>query len=145
VQVASTDPAAGLQAAAAARAQQQAQQVAAQAPAVTPSLQQIAQTMPAPEAPWIKAANDAGNDFLKLAEVAGKYPESRQAIVEKLQSSFKNKSLEDQANKLLSAAQSGDLKAWNQIQQAIKPSPVVAVPQNSALGKWSLAHFTRRR
>jgi len=127
VQVASADAAAGLQAAAAARAQQQAQQAATQAPAATPSLQQIAQTMPAPilapapEAEWVRAANDAGNDFLKLAEVAGKYPESRQAIVDKLQTSFKNKTLEDQANKLLSAAQSGDLKAWNQIQQAIKP------------------------
>ena len=121
VQVASADAAAGLQAAAAARAQQQAQQATAQAPAPTPSLQQIAQTMPAPEAEWVRAANEAGNDFLKLAEVAGRYPESRQAIVDKLQTSFKNKTLEDQANKLLSAAQSGDLKAWNQIQQAIKP------------------------
>ena len=48
VQVASADPAAGLQAAAAARAQQQAQQTAAQAPAPTPSLQQLASTAFAP-------------------------------------------------------------------------------------------------
>lgn len=127
VQVASTDAAAGLQAAAAARAQQQQQQVAAQAPAPTPSLQQQA-TQPAvvpqpvpTEAPWVKAANEAGNDFLKLAEVAGKYPESRQAIIDKLQTTFKNKSLEDQANKLIAAAQAGDLKAMNQLEQAIKP------------------------
>lgn len=119
VQVASTDAAAGLQAAAAARAQQQQQQVAAQAPAPTPSLQQLAAGTP--PAPWVQAANDAGTDFLKLAEVAGKYPESRQFIVDKLQTAFRSKSLEDEANKLMAAAQSGDLKAWNKIQQAIKP------------------------
>lgn len=75
-----------------------------------------------PAAPaWIQAANDASNDFNKLLDVAAKYPESRDVINDKLMTSFKNKSKEDEANQLFKDAASGDLKAQNKIFQSIKP------------------------
>jgi hypothetical protein len=87
---------------------------------------QAAQQAPTPPAPpaqpaWIQAANDASNDFNKLLDVAAKYPESRDVINDKLMSSFKNKSKEDEANQLFKDAASGDLKAQNKIFQSIKP------------------------
>ena len=87
---------------------------------------QAAQQAPTPPAPpatpaWIAAANDAGNDFNKLLDVAAKHPESRDVINDKLMTSFKNKSKEDEANQLFKDAASGDLKAQNKIFQSIKP------------------------
>jgi len=71
--------------------------------------------------PWIQAANDAGNDLNKMLDVAAKHPESRDMILEKTKLLLQNKNKEDQANAIMVAAQNGDLKAMNQIQQAIKP------------------------
>ena len=87
---------------------------------------QAAQQAPTPPAPpatpaWIQAANDAGNDFNKLLDVAAKHPESRDVINDKLMTSFKNKSKEDEATQLFKDAASGDLKAQNKIFQSIKP------------------------
>ena len=78
---------------------------------------------PAVQAPpaWITAANDAGNDFNKLLDVAAKHPESRDAISEKLKASFVSKTKEDEANNLFKAAAAGDVKAQNKIFQLIKP------------------------
>ena len=90
----------------------------ATAPATAPA---AAAPPPAAEAPWIRAANDAGTDFLKLAEVANKFPESRDFIIDKLKSTFKNQSLQDDANKIVKGAEAGNLKDWNKMQQAIRP------------------------
>jgi len=73
------------------------------------------------QAPWLQAANDAGNDRDKLFDVATRFPESRSMIMTKLEASIKNKNKEDEAMATLQAAQAGDLKAMNKIQQAIKP------------------------
>jgi hypothetical protein len=82
-----------------------------------------APTPPVPAGPpaWVQAANDAGNDFNKLLDVAAKHPESRDVINDKLQKSFANKTKEDEANQLFKDAASGDLKAQNKIFQSIKP------------------------
>lgn len=72
-------------------------------------------------APWVTAANNAGNDFNKLLDVAAKHPESRDFIQSKLETAFANKTKEDQANQLFKDAASGDLKAQNKIFQLIKP------------------------
>lgn len=97
----------------------QAGQVAqAQAPA-----QPLAQPVAAPPATpaWVQAANDAGTDLSKLFDVAAKYPESRSMIMEKTKLAVQNKTKEDEAAAIMKAAQEGDLKAMNKIQQAIKP------------------------
>lgn len=72
-------------------------------------------------APWLQAANDAGNDFYKLLDVANKNPESRAMISEKIKQSFKQQSLKDEADAIMAKAQSGDLAAQNKILQSIKP------------------------
>ena len=72
-------------------------------------------------AAWVQAANDAGSDLYKLLDVAAKHPESRDMVMEKSKLLLQNKTKEDQANSIMKAAQEGDLKAMNQIQQAIKP------------------------
>ena len=100
------------------------QQLATQpapATATAPAPATAAPPPPAAEAPWIRSANEAGTDFLKLAEVASKFPESRDFIIDKIKSSFKSQSLNDDANKIVKAAEGGDLKAWNKMQQAIRP------------------------
>lgn len=73
-------------------------------------------------APWIAAANEAGGDFNKLLDVAAKFPESRGAIQNQLKTSFSNQTKSDEANKIIAAAQNGDSKALNKIEQAIRPS-----------------------
>jgi len=70
---------------------------------------------------WLQAANDAGIDRDKLFDVATRFPESRAMIMTKLEASIKNKNKEEEAMATLQAAQAGDLKAMNKIQQAIKP------------------------
>ena len=82
---------------------------------------QAIEAQPAAQPAWIQAANDAGNNFTKLLDVAAKYPESRDAINDKLMLSFKNKSKEDEANQLFKDAAAGDLKAQNKIFLSIKP------------------------
>jgi len=72
-------------------------------------------------AAWVQAANDAGSDLTKLLDVAAKHPESRSMILEKTKLALQNKTKEDEANAIMVAAQNGDLKAMNKIQQAIKP------------------------
>lgn len=72
-------------------------------------------------APWLQAANDAGFDRDKLFDVATRFPESRSMIMTKLEASIKNKNKEDEAMATLQAAQAGDLKAMNKIQQSIRP------------------------
>jgi hypothetical protein len=88
-------------------------QPATTAPAIAP---------PAPTAPtWVDAANKAGTNFTSLLDVAAKYPESRDFIQNKLESSFKNKTKEDEANQLFKDAASGDLKAQNKISLLLRP------------------------
>ena len=70
---------------------------------------------------WVQAANDAGSDFGKLLDVAAKHPESRAMIQGKMELLVKNKSKEDEANAIITAAQAGDLKATNKAAQALKP------------------------
>ena len=104
VQVASTEPGAGVAEAA------RAAQPAAPAPA------------PAPEPAWIAASNEAGNDFAKLLDVAAKFPEARGAIQEKLKSIVENQRKADEAQKIVQAAQAGDLKAMNKLEQSLRPT-----------------------
>ena len=70
---------------------------------------------------WVQDANDAGSNLAKLFDVAAKHPESRDMIMGKMELLVKNKSKEDEANAIMKAAQDGDLKAMNKIQQAIRP------------------------
>ena len=86
-----------------------------------PTPQPAPQTAATQQAPWLQAANDAGSDRDKLFDVATRFPESRSMIMTKLEASIKNKNKEDEAMATLQAAQAGDLKAMNKIQQAIKP------------------------
>lgn len=71
--------------------------------------------------PWVQAANDAGTDLRKLFDVAANHPESRDMIQAKMEQALKNKTKEDEAMAIMTAAQNGDLKAMNKIQQSIKP------------------------
>ena len=85
------------------------------------SLAQMGAQAQAQPKPWVQAANDAGTDFYKLLDVANKHPESKDMIYEKLKSSFKQQNMKDDAESIMKAAQEGDLKAMNKIQQAIRP------------------------
>jgi hypothetical protein len=142
VQVAGGPPGAGVaEAAQAAQAQQPVRPVAPPpttvtgapqvgAPAPAPSLAQAgaqAAAAPAPvaqppaEPAWITAANAAGTDFDKLAEVAVKYPESATAIKQKMFEVLDRSRQAQVAAKLFKDAENGDVKAWNKIQQEMKP------------------------
>jgi hypothetical protein len=100
VQVASTVPSAGVAEAAAA---QQAQQAAPAGPA------------------WIAAANEAGNDFDKLIQVAAQFPEARGALKEKMRTALEGQRKEQEAQDIVLKAAQGDPKAQNQLQQALRP------------------------
>jgi hypothetical protein len=106
-----------------------APQVAAPTPA--PSLAQAgaqAAATPAPvaqppaEPAWLQAANAAGTDFGKLVDVAAKFPESRSAIQAKLQGVVEESRKAQEAQKIVEAAQSGDPKAINKLEQSLRPS-----------------------
>jgi len=118
-----------------------ATQMPAQAAAPGASLAQAgaqAQTRPTPQvqatpytptaerevaqpAAWVQSANDAGNDFYKLLDVANKHPESRDIISEKIKQTFKSQTMKDEADAIMAKAQTGDLSAQNKILQSIKP------------------------
>jgi len=73
------------------------------------------------EPAWLTAANAAGNDFNKLVDVVAKHPEARVAIQEKMMTSVENTRKENEARKLVESAQSGDPKAMNKLEQALRP------------------------
>jgi hypothetical protein len=77
---------------------------------------------PAPAPSWIGAANDAGTDFGKLLDVAAQFPESRKAIQAKLEAVVTEKRKSDEAQKIVEAAQSGDPKAMNKLEQSLRPT-----------------------
>jgi hypothetical protein len=100
------------------------------APAPAPSLAQAgAQTLVAPaaaapaaaEPAWVAAANAAGGDLIKLFDVAAKHPEARVAIQEKMLASMEGRNKEQEARKFVEAAASGDPKAMNKLEQALRP------------------------
>jgi hypothetical protein len=95
----------------------------APAPAATPATAPppAAAPPPATEAPWIRAANEAGTDFDKLIDVAARHPESRDFINDKLKKAFANQGKQEEANKIFKDASAGDVKAQNKIFQMIKP------------------------
>lgn len=104
-----------------AQAGAQAQTQPVPQPAAQPTAQP-AMAAPQPAQPsWVQAANDAGDDFYKLLDVANKNPESRDMIADKIKQSFKQQTLKDEADATMKAAQAGDLKAMNKIEQAIRP------------------------
>ena len=77
---------------------------------------------PAPAEPaWVAAANAAGNDFDKLIGVLAKHPEAEKQLKEKLFNVFEGKKKAEDAAKMFKAAENGDLKAWNKIQQEMRP------------------------
>lgn len=78
---------------------------------------------PALAAPsWITEANSAGTDFNKLLDVAARFPESRTAIQTKLETVVTEKRKSDEAQKMVEAAQAGDPKAINKLEQALRPT-----------------------
>ena len=143
VQVAGGPPGAGVaEAAQAAQAQQPVRPVAPPpttvtgapqvgAPAPAPSLAQAgaqAAAAPAPvaqppaEPAWLAAANAAGTDFGKLVDVAAKFPEARASIQAKLEGVVENSRKANEAQKIVEAAQAGDPKAMNKLEQALRPT-----------------------
>ena len=101
---------------------------AAVAAAPGASVAQIAQAAPAaaPAAPaepsWVGAANAAGSDFGKLVDVAAKFPEARAAIQVKLQGVVEEQRKAQEAQRIVEAAQAGDPKAMNKLEQALRPT-----------------------
>jgi hypothetical protein len=93
-------------------------QIAQQAPAVTAPTAPAAPVEPA----WVAAANAAGTDFGKLVDVAAKFPESRGAIQLKLQGVVEENRKAAEAQRIVEAAQSGDPKAMNKLEQALRPT-----------------------
>ena len=96
-----------------------------QAPAGAPGASlaqagQVAQTQTA-EPAWVTDANAAGNDFNKLLGVLAKHPEAEGPLKEKLFNVYEGQKKADEAAKLFKAAENGDLKAWNKIQQEMRP------------------------
>ena len=81
---------------------------------------QVAQTQTA-EPAWVTDANAAGNDFNKLLGVLAKHPEAEGPLKEKLFNVYEGQKKADEAAKLFKAAENGDLKAWNKIQQEMRP------------------------
>ena len=101
-------------------------QVASAAPSAgVAEAAQAAQAQAAPAAPaapaWITAANEAGNDFDKLIQVAAQFPESRGALKEKMRTALEGQRKEKEAQDIVLAAAQGDAKAQNQLQQALRP------------------------
>ena len=95
-------------------------QVASTAPAA--GVAEAAQAQAAPGAPaWITAANEAGNDFDKLIQVAAQFPESRGALKEKMRTALEGQRKEKEAQDIVLKAAQGDAKAQNQLQQALRP------------------------
>jgi hypothetical protein len=90
-------------------------QIAQQAPAVAPP-------PVAAEPSWVGAANAAGSDFGKLVDVAARFPESRAAIQVKLQGVVEEQRKAQEAQRIVEAAQSGDPKAMNKLEQALRPT-----------------------
>jgi hypothetical protein len=96
-------------------------QVASAAPAAgVAEAAQAAQTAPAGPA-WMTAANEAGNDFDKLIQVAAQFPEARGALKEKMRTALEGQRKEKEAQDIVLAAAQGDPKAQNKLQQALRP------------------------
>jgi hypothetical protein len=96
-------------------------QVASAAPAAgVAEAAQAAQTAPAGPA-WMTAANEAGNDFDKLIQVAAQFPEARGALKEKMRVALEGQRKEKEAQDIVLAAAQGDPKAQNKLQQALRP------------------------
>lgn len=85
------------------------------------SLAQMGQAAQAQQPAWVNKANEAGNDFYKLLQVAQEHPESRDFIQDKVKQSFKQQTLKDELAAITKAAGEGDLKAQNKLLQLIKP------------------------
>jgi hypothetical protein len=109
-------PGPGVQVAAAPGAAMPTPPPAAPAPAAAPA------AAPAPAEPaWIKAANEAGNDFDRLVEVAAQFPEARGSLKEKMRAALDNQRKSEEAQKIVLDAAQGDPKAQNKLQQALRP------------------------
>jgi hypothetical protein len=83
------------------------------APAVAPA--------PAAEPAWMTAANEAGNDFDKLIQVAAQFPEARGNLKEKMRVALEGQRREKEAQDIVLGAAQGDPKAQNKLQQALRP------------------------
>ena len=106
-------PGPGVQVAAAPGAAMPTPPPAAPAPAVAAA--------PAPEPAWMTAANEAGNDFDRLFDVAAQFPEARGSLKEKMRVALEDKRKSEEAQKIVLDAAQGDPKAQNKLQQALRP------------------------
>ena len=95
---------------------------AAAAPQPAPQPAPAVATPTVTEGPvWASAVDQAGNDFGKLAAVAGQYPESGPIIKEKMQRLFDNEKARTSAEKTVIAAAQGDPRALRELQNAVRP------------------------